>query len=538
MADVDTNASSIFALNETQLDSGSQAVYITWYVFAGCIGLPGNIFVFVIFCNAKRLQTARIVVSWLACVDLFGCLTIPLRYLILFRADKLPQPVCIAIPPILFFSYHLTLLSLVVTAIERYRALRFPNNHNNGINAIIYVLIVSSVLLSVIMAAMSRFILQQDKYNGDGFSCTSVGFDSFTDYQAPIVVVAEALVIFCSISLITALYIKIALILRRRVGTPNLQQPGCSPDGQDTAPSEEQNQRKNSRQDDHWKDVILECNPHQELAETTRKLNKDCTSKTIELKRVADVNEVQPEFVSITSLVMNEMQRDNISTLNRPGNIIRAPSKSTLHTAVDVVTPVTSSSKILPHAHSSVTLASQGDDASLSESMTSKMSKAASTTEAAIQSQAVEESLQRVTVTPSNQDAPLSLFHQLPGAVAEDNEKLSTMNHLSLGPRQISLIQPKKEEFTIPTLEIDERNNHIIGRNVIMKTTLMLFIATAMCIITYGLVALTLMFEATKAADFFLEFLLINHVINPFVYNFVNEGYREECRRVFKKMKL
>ena len=181
MAVINTTFPSI-ASNETQLENGLQAVYIAWYVLSGTTGLLGYAFVLVVFFHAKRLQTAKLVVSWLAFVDLIGCLTIPLRFLILFQTNNLSKPLCIAIPLILHFTSTLTLFSLVVAAVERYRAVRFVNKLQNYRNdAIIFASIAFSVLLALFAGAMSRFQVQLDHYENGTFHCTPVSHESFPD---------------------------------------------------------------------------------------------------------------------------------------------------------------------------------------------------------------------------------------------------------------------------------------------------------------------------------------------------------------------
>ena len=499
MAIINTTVSS----NETQLENGLQTVYITWYVLAGSTGLIGNTFVLVVFYLAKRLQPAKLVVSWLAVVDLFGCLTIPLRYLILFQADKLPKPLCIAIPPILFFSASLTLFSLVVAAIERYRAVRFVNNLQNDKteNTILLAMIAFSVLLALVFGAMSRFQVQLDEYEDDIFYCTSVSHQSFHDSPDVMENIARSLavlIIFGCIVLITALYIKIALLLRRRIaiGLPNTQrQPNCS-----TAVSAEQNSiDDDSEGSDERFDGIYEL----------------CENPNFELKEVADVGEIEPEIVSNVRTAMTKNQ-ENKQCTSCSKIEIGAPTSSGSKSPVrslDVVAPPKASGMVFPHAP---VFSSARNNANLSVSRDNEEVSAVATT--------------------SNQNAKLASL-QLPGAVFGDDENASATNSPSIRPRCMSVVSSGKDEPAIPTLE--ENTNHKSGLQVITKTTLMLFVATVMCFVTYGFVGIFVtLSESSKAGDFVLEFLLIIHVINPIVYNFVNEGFRDDCRDFFKKIKL
>ena len=508
-----------FSTNETQLENGLRDVYITWYLLVGLTGVLGNTFVLVVFFQAKRLRTAKLVVSWLAFVDLFGCLTIPFRYLILFEADKLLQPLCIAIPPILHFSGFLTLFALVVAAIERYRAVRFVNKLQNDKkdNTIVFVIIAFSVLLALLFGTMSRFQVQLDKYENGIFYCTPVSQESFndsSDIMEKVTSTLAALIIFCSIFLITVLYVKIALILRRRIAVPSPQrQPNCSTINSiehNSTPFDDEDEDSKSFQSERWDGIF-------ELCETL-------SSPNLESKEVVGINGIKPIMFSIINTDMTEKQHYNHSTK------CLKMSQSASPLAQDIVLPRKASAMILPHVR--VT-----SNARHSTNLSANTSTSAATTSKALshsQSQAVKITPKRAAAT----DPSVSLaLRQLPGAVLEDKENLSTLNSLSKRPRQLSLVSAGNEEAAIPTLE--ECSNHKRGLQMITKTTLMLFTATVMCIVTYGFVAIFVMLsESSKAGDFVLEFMLIIHVINPFVYNFVNEGFRDECKDFFKKIKF
>ena len=571
MAVINTTFSSI-ASNETQLENGLRAVYIAWYVLSGSTGLLGNTFILIVFFHAKRLQTAKIVVSWLAFVDLIGCLTIPFRYLILLQTDKLSKQLCIAIPPILHFTSTLTLFSLVVAAVERYRAVRFVNKLQNYRNdAVLFASIAFSVLLASFAGAMSRFQVQLDHYEDGTFHCTPVSLESFPDSPDIMEKVTRALsglIILRCITVITVLYIKIALSLRRRIaaGLPNThRQPNCSTDNSaehNAAPTDDNNEESKSFQGERW-DGIYEL----------------CTSPNRESKGVADVNEIEPEILSITSNPMTENQGEKYSSLClKPDLWTRTLSRSASPLALDVVPPQKASAMVLPHtrvishsrddanlpANTSTSAATTSKALSHSSSQTVKVTRERAATingnvslsscqllgvviggnenvspstrprQIFLVSAGYEEA--RTVITASNQNASLASC-QLPGAVLGDNKNASATNSPSIRPRHTFMFSSGNEEAAIPTLE--EVTNHKRGLHMITKTTLMLFIATVMCIITYGIVALFFkILDSSEASGFLLELMLIIHVINPFVYNFVNEWFRDECRDVFKKIKI
>ena len=536
MADLHTTSSSTIAMNETQSDYGSQGFYITWYILAGSIGLVGNIFVLAVYCNTKRLQTARLVVSWLAFVDLIGCLTFPFRYLIFFHADKLPRPLCIAIPFIVVFSTHLTILSLVVAAIERYRKVRFFNKQYRN-DTIIFVSIVVSVLLALSAASISRLNIQQDKYIDDTFHCTPFDHKSFFEYSNPAVRIIKSLFFFCCIFIITILYIKIALLLRRRIGIPRTQQqPDCSPNTEhNAAPLEEQNDNIHSSQDECWREVVQIFNSPEKQNETSCELHNNDTNPNLNMQPVADIDDIMPEIESTIMAipVLCEKPQDSVSTSCYFKNDIctsslsRSPSPSRQDS-------VPASVILSPHKFKNGTSNSKSNDANLYT-----QAKPASISKVEPDSRIVKGTPLRSHVASTlHLNASFNLSQQLPGVVLED-ENIFSINHPPVRPRDVSELSTGNQEPTIPTLESDERNNHLSGRNLITKTTLMLFIATVMCIVTYGLFGTTvLLLDIDKVSHFFMEFVLMNHFINPFVYNFVNESFRDECRAFLKKVEL
>ena len=92
--------------------------------------------------------------------------------------------------------------------------------------------------------------------------------------------------------------------LRRRIaaGPPNTErQPNCSTVNStehNSAPTDNNNEDIKSFEDESW-DGIYDL----------------CTSPNLESKGVADVNEIEPEILSITSNAMTENQGDKYSSL-------------------------------------------------------------------------------------------------------------------------------------------------------------------------------------------------------------------------------
>ena len=513
MADINTTSSTI-AMNETQPEYGSQAFYITWYILAGFLGLVGNTFLLVVYCNAARLRTARLVVSWLAFVDLIGCLTIPFRYLMLFHADKLSRPLCIGIPFFVIFSTNLTTFSLVVAAIERYRKVRFINKQYRN-DTIIFVSIVLSVLIALSIAAISRLHIQPDTYIGDAFHCEPKNHKSSFETLGQIgnvLRILKSLIMFCCIFIITFLYVKIALLLRRRIGIHRTQQQSdCTPNSEHNAVPREE--------------VVLRMFNSPEEQNETCELWENDTNPNLNMQPVAEIDDIMPEIESIIPVSVSEKQQDSVSTSSYLRNDIWTSSLSR-SSSPSTQDAVPASVILSPHSTSNL----QSNDAYLfTQAKPTSISK-------------VEPESGIVKGTPVRPHVASTLhlnvpFNQLPGVVLED-ENIS-INHPPVSPRDVSELSTGNQEPTIPTLESDERNNHLSGRNLITKTTLMLFIATVICIVTYGLfVIFVFLLDIDKVSHFFMEFVLINHFINPFVYNFVNESFRGECRAFFKKLEL
>ena len=419
-----------FSSNEIQLENELQAVYITWYILTGLTGVLGNTFVLVVFYHAKRLQTVKLVVAWLAFVDLFGCLTIPFRYLILFEADKLLKPLCIAIPPILHFSAFLTLFSLVVAAIERYRAVRFVNKLQNDKkeNTIVFAIIAFSVLLALLFGTMSRFLIQLDKYEDGIFYCTPVSPESFhdsPDIMEKVTRTLAVLIIFCSIILITVLYVKIALLLRRRIAAPSTQRrPNCSTVNStehNPSPFDDKDEDSKSFRSERWDGIYELC--------------ENLSSPNLESKEVADINGIKPIMISTTNTGMTEKEHHSHSTSCLKIDI-RTPTlpQSASPLAQDVVLPGKASAIILPHTRVTSNVRRSTDLSANTSTSAATPSKALSHS----QLQAVKISPKGAAVTDPSTSC------QLPGAVLEDNENVSTLNSLSKRPTQLSSVSAGK----------------------------------------------------------------------------------------------
>ena len=345
---------------------------------------------------------------------------------------------------------------------------------------------------------MSRFQVQLDEYDDGIFYCTSPSHKSFHDSPDIMEKVTASLAVFgivCCIVVITVSYVKIVLLLRRRIAVPSTQrQPKCATT---TSTAEHNPAPFDGKSDDskRWDGIYELC----------------------ELKDVADVNDIEP--------VVRDNQKDNHSTsCLQVDRRTQTSSQSASPSTQDLMLPEKASAMILPQHRTN---------------LSPKTSTSAATTSKALSlPQAVQTTPESAVLT-----AVTDMFYpntsltacQLPGAVFGDDENVSTLNSASIRPRQMS--SAGNEEVAIPTLE--DGNNHRHGLQMITKTTVMLFTATVMCIITYGFVGIFVMLsESSKAGDFVLEFLLIIHVINPYVYNFVNKGFRDECKDVFKTIKF
>ncbi len=127
-----------------------------------------------------------------------------------------------------------------------------------------------------------------------------------------------------------------------------------------------------------------------------------------------------------------------------------------------------------------------------------------------------------------------SNWDHLPGAVEERNVTLPVCNNTSTALDDTESIEPIA---VIPDLN-DQHQDMLYTSN---KVTLMLFIATAVSIFTYGLAGLLLLIKSLHVlnflVDFLFEFTMINHAINPIIYNIVNESFRKDSRDFVKKVK-
>ena len=119
-------------------------------------------------------------------------------------------------------------------------------------------------------------------------------------------------------------------------------------------------------------------------------------------------------------------------------------------------------------------------------------------------------------------------WYQLPGTVKDQSDidrssqsPLPKVHNTTLHDSCDS----QKDEPVIPDLNNQNENNGIITRRV----TLMLFVVTLVFFVTHVIASMMLFLPHGIVRHFFRDFLLINHAINPVIYNIANGGFRASC---------
>ncbi len=122
-------------------------------------------------------------------------------------------------------------------------------------------------------------------------------------------------------------------------------------------------------------------------------------------------------------------------------------------------------------------------------------------------------------------------WYQLPGTVKDERD--IKMRQSPLPKVQTTTLRDscdsRKGEPVIPDLNNQNQNNPMVTSRV----TLMLFVVTLVFCVTYVLSSMMLFLPRGAAGgsvrQFFGNFLLINHAINPVIYSIANIGFRESC---------
>ena len=209
--------------NATDLENDTNIAALMGYVLVAFIGLPGNTLILLVYGrHTTRMTSSQLIIFSIAVVDFLGCLNLPLRYQLFYNKLFYSNPLNyswlkVAISTTAAVTVlELSLLSLA--AFERYRAVQNINNmdpltqvrNRRKILGLIF-------MCFLITVSLTMFVIIIMLVNRRG---TRTGW--FLNSASTLVVFA--LFIFTTIIFIVGMYIKVGLLLHRRI-RPDPQVP-------------------------------------------------------------------------------------------------------------------------------------------------------------------------------------------------------------------------------------------------------------------------------------------------------------------------
>ena len=595
------NTSSFFDTVDCAKDiDEANVVILIWNVLVGVVGLPGNTLILLVHgskLSTNRMTSPQLIIFYLAFADLFGCLNLPLRYHRYYNA-ALPDAwfkigVCTST-----FANVQQLILLVLAAVERYRAMHKVNRpirqaQNTCINKVkksgmLIFCVLASAFLSIITLLFMNKSQRRHLLCDDNIGTLKKMYGFIT---------------FGLIGVIVTMYVKIALILRRRMRP--------EPSGTPTTPPLTENVRRN----DHFTSLFQVKDG---FGNTTSSIEHDKWCVPLPTVSVnMGVNEDQAGLDIQNKVDRNRLQLDGTVPVNLPTTIKRRGPRSAgiccpehdqsdavivsepVVTYVDVHEQVAQLSSVnhqcmvpesrdIPdvkettgsagtccqeHLQSDAVIVSDDESREISNVMDqTKNGSLDSQDFVSIQLHFPEEAfdiqsdneIDNKQLAPNNRDVTCALsspktksyepmssingnWHQLPGAVIDEHDlQVPDASPLPKRPKNIHVqennpwVVPQNFEDDdiaapkIPTLE-DRAQKHNDGGRLFRKTTIMLVVVSALCILT----------EAPRPVAFifwpryrwvFREISLINFAVNPFVYGIVNKCFRKDCMTLFRRI--
>ncbi len=205
--------SNITADNSGQPGDFEEIATIIWYSVVGIGGLIGNAFVIAVTSARSRLNSSHMVIIWLACTDIIGCLTVPIRYRLFYQNTS--QTWCHVGFWTVPFVFFLSINSLGMVAIERYKSVQNlgRNEHLSG-KAVLTLSVLCIVVSFLYTFPIVWFLMVVET------SCSNLysSLDIQADPRYAAVIFPSIFSVMSMFILITVLYVKICILVRSRVG--------------------------------------------------------------------------------------------------------------------------------------------------------------------------------------------------------------------------------------------------------------------------------------------------------------------------------
>ncbi len=466
--------SNITAYNPTQLEEFEEIGTIIWYAVVGICGLIGNTFVIAVTWTRSRLNSSHLVIIWLGCTDMIGCLYLPIRYIVFYQNMTVSHTWCHVGFWMIPFVFFLNVNSLGMVAIERHKAVQNVNNSEHFSGKTVLALAVLCVLASFLYTTPIIWFLVADKTRCSDLDSS---LDIHVNPHYIRIIIPIILCILSTFILITVLYIKICILVRTRVShqpNPMQQFPAKNISSEFVEPAEDKTERGFNR----WTNGLTSLHQVKDGDEDYNQgVSDDAVScQFVDLQLIEEIPDSSQYSINTTST------RPSIYMISGASPIL-GPSQSESISSCECHFPGPS------RHHLPGTVMDEHDIGKLCHHSGPSM-------------------------------------HQLPCTAMDEHDverqcQLPKVHSTTLQDGDIG-----NDEPIIPVLN---DNQYQLNFMITRRVTSMLFSVTLVFFVTYVVSCTTLFIPYGVVRRCFREFVLINYIINPVIYSIANQGFREHC---------
>ncbi len=270
--------------NSTKLHDEFETVII-WYAAIGICGLIGNSFVIAVTSSRSRLNSSHLMIIWLGCTDLISCLALPLRFIAFYKAMMVSPSLCAVGRCFVVFLVFLNTNSRAAVAIERYKAVQKINRNEHLSDKTVRALIVLCILSSAIFTIPFIWFVMNDSTLCNKLDSLSIFVNTnFIGFIAP-----STLIVVSTFILITVLYIKIGILVKKRVGWESNRIPTQQLPNEDSL-SEPVRPTEGKAKDDlrRWKKILMNLRQVKDGEEFKRGASDTISSQFADLQLIED----------------------------------------------------------------------------------------------------------------------------------------------------------------------------------------------------------------------------------------------------------
>ncbi len=488
--------------NDTTVSKEKAIIIAVWYSLVSIIGIPGNIIVLLtLITSSKKMKSIQIIIFWIAIVDICGCSLLPVKYSeVVQRSDQLVSVTyCSSVKGVQLFIIYWELFLFVSAAFERYLSVRMINQnvHVRRQTAFKLVCISTSAAAMFTLAIFIPVVLQ----NLDNrMYCTPHPSPNVLTFNKRIVGLIPYIIFIGSV---TILYSKIVILLRKRTSQDSKQHAANQQLGTNAV---------------HRENGIFHV-------AGTMNPTKFCNNKIGSAPEVKNGLPVRKEQRTCKEF-LGETSTSNPAPIRKEQRTCKAAffgERST--TDPDPVQYV--SSKKNKNGGSSVNIIKVNQ-----KKMGANTNQLEFTDLNDIELFEINECVQHRNESDDNERC-LDYLQDIPGVV--DNS--IQVNNTKLSTPKVHTVVDSIDDQDQATPDIPELPSEPQNKSKpCNKVTLMLFIATlvGVCFCLFALFGMAILEPAY--AIFIYELFLINFAVNPFIYSFVNVGFRKDCLSHFQKL--